>query len=70
VYWRKEDGTTGKTAIYSWRPTDVRPGEARMGRIYHIDSWEVDEAEYRRAVFHSAFTGRPPSALVSKERMP
>src|SRR5580698_3495959 len=46
VFWLEGDGKESKTSIYLWRPTDVRPQEARIGRIYNIDSWEVSEDEY------------------------
>lgn len=46
VYWEDPDG---HTKIRFWRPTDVRPTERRLGKIYKIKPWRVDRREWEQA---------------------
>lgn len=46
VHWLDERDQVQAATIELWRPTEARPGEARIGRIHLIDSWHVDEAAY------------------------
>jgi hypothetical protein len=49
ISWEDPSGQVKHTAIELWRPTGVRPTETRIGRIYKIESWAVDEAEFEKA---------------------
>lgn len=46
VHWLDDRDEVQAATVELWRPTDARPGEARIGRIHLIDSWYVDEADY------------------------
>lgn len=49
VYWVTSDDTAASGQVEFWRPTDARPNEVRLGRIYVVNGWIVDEEEYAAA---------------------
>jgi hypothetical protein len=49
VFWVTAQNVVGSGDIEFWPPTDARPNEVRLGRIYVVDGWRVDEAEYGEA---------------------
>jgi len=46
----KSDGNEVETQVELWRPTDARPNELRIPRIYSIPGWEIDDDEYARNI--------------------
>lgn len=44
----KLNGNEVGTRVELWRPTDARPNELRIPRIYSIPGWEVNDEEYAR----------------------
>ena len=49
VHWEDSSGQQKHKTIELCRPTRARPVETRIGRIYEIDSWKVDEIEFQKA---------------------
>jgi hypothetical protein len=49
VHWYADRGTIHHAEVEFWRPTDARPGEARVGRIHTIASWTIDAEVYDAA---------------------
>ena len=41
VYWVEPGGSINHTTVQLWRPTNARPDEARLGRVYTIGGWQI-----------------------------
>ena len=51
IHWIDGRDEVHQATIKFWRPTDARPGEARIGRIHQIEGWTVtDVKKYRAAL--------------------
>jgi hypothetical protein len=50
VHWFDKTNSIQSAQVEFWRPTEARPGEARLGRIHAIDAWTVDEPAYDAAI--------------------
>ena len=46
ISWEDDDGNVEQATIELWRPTEARPGEARIGRINRIAAWDVHTKQY------------------------
>jgi hypothetical protein len=49
VRWYTPAGTQEEALIEFWRPTEARAGEVRLGMIFRIKGWEVDETTYQES---------------------
>lgn len=49
VCWVDSDRRVQTAEIEFWRPTDARPNEVRLGCIYNVLSWNVDDAAYQES---------------------
>jgi hypothetical protein len=49
IYCQTDAGTTEHAEVTLWRPTDARPGELRLGKIYNVSACNFDEGEYGEA---------------------
>jgi len=50
VYWQGKQGQTESARLQLWRPTDARPFESRIGKIYKVGMWQIEPRLYSRSI--------------------